>query len=153
MGEHHGRLAPAPQERAHAGDELLARERLDEVVVGARVQPGDAVRNAVAGGEEQDRQREPLRAQPPTDGEAVHPRHGDVEDDEVRDGPLNGSERAASVRRRRDIVPFRRERALEHAPNRGVVVDDEDRGGGHDPRVAPRGPSRPAQRSSRWILV
>src|SRR5205085_12202598 len=44
------RLSPAPEERPDARDELLGRERLDEVVVGARVEPGDAIRDSVAGG-------------------------------------------------------------------------------------------------------
>ena len=36
-------LARAAQQRAHAREQLAQRERLDEVVVGAGVEAGDAV--------------------------------------------------------------------------------------------------------------
>ena len=55
------RLGPRTQ-RAHAGGQLLAGERLDEVVVGAGVEPRDAVIDAVARRQQQDRDREPSRA-------------------------------------------------------------------------------------------
>ncbi len=42
-GEQLRHRAAAPQQRAQAGAQLLAGERLDEVVVGAGVEPGDAV--------------------------------------------------------------------------------------------------------------
>ena len=41
--------------RAQAGEQLVERERLREVVVGAGVEPGDPVRDLVAGGEHEDR--------------------------------------------------------------------------------------------------
>ena len=55
-GEHvAGAGCAAAQQRAHARDQLLDRERLDEVVVGAGVEPGDALGDGVAGGQQQDR--------------------------------------------------------------------------------------------------
>src|SRR3954471_6206326 len=56
-GHQRGRAArrAAAQQRAQAGEQLLALERLDEVVVGAGVQALDARLQGVAGGEHQDR--------------------------------------------------------------------------------------------------
>ena len=51
-----------PQERAHAREELLERERLRHVVVGARVEPGDAVLDLDARGQHEDGQRLPRAA-------------------------------------------------------------------------------------------
>ena len=49
-------VASAPaQQRAHARHQLAQRERLDEVVVGAGVEAGDAVVDRVARGQHQDR--------------------------------------------------------------------------------------------------
>src|SRR3954447_3376883 len=44
----HAARGPAPQQRAHAGEQLLALERLDQVVVRADVQPFDARLQRVA---------------------------------------------------------------------------------------------------------
>ena len=54
-GAQHGRVhAAGPSlQRAHAGEQLAEVERLDEVVVGARVEALDPVRRRVAGGEHQ----------------------------------------------------------------------------------------------------
>ena len=54
----------APQQGAHAREQLVALERLDEIVVGARVEALDASVDGVAGGEDQDRDVAVL-AQPP----------------------------------------------------------------------------------------
>jgi hypothetical protein len=50
-------------ERAQTGGELLECERLDEVVVGARVEAGHPVDDGVARREDEDRDRRSLRAQ------------------------------------------------------------------------------------------
>ena len=49
------------QQGAKARDELLQVERLDQVVVGARFQAGDAVGDGVARGQHQDRDRRRCR--------------------------------------------------------------------------------------------
>ena len=48
-----------PQQRADARDELLQVEGFEQVVVRTGVEPGDAVRDGIAGGDDQDRQRVP----------------------------------------------------------------------------------------------
>ena len=51
--------ARAAQQRAQARQQLVERERLHEVVVGAGVEPGDAVAHLVAGGEHEHGVRSP----------------------------------------------------------------------------------------------
>ncbi len=45
----------AAQDRAHAGDQLLGAERLDDVVVGAKLEPGDPIGLVTASGQDDDR--------------------------------------------------------------------------------------------------
>ena len=78
------RRAPA-QHRLDARGELLRRERLGEVVVGAGLEAGDLVLLHRARGEHQDRQvaRALVGAQAPREGEARFPRQHPVEDQHV----------------------------------------------------------------------
>ena len=57
-----GAAALAAAQRTQSGEQLVELEGLDEVVVGAGVQPGDAVLHAVARGEDEHRHRAPLAA-------------------------------------------------------------------------------------------
>src|SRR4051812_44396452 len=85
-GHQRGRAArrAAAQQRAQAGEQLLALEGLDEVVVGAGVQALDARLQGVAGGEHQDR-HVAVGAQAPGHLDAVDPGQPEVEHDEVGD--------------------------------------------------------------------
>src|SRR4051812_1830793 len=102
------RAAPrgtAPQQRAHARQELLALERLREVVVGARVESLDPVVQVGAGGQDQDRHVR-LRPQAPADLDAVEAGKPEVEDHEVGHELLGRAERVDAVDRRADLVAF-----------------------------------------------
>src|SRR5207248_7812052 len=66
--------AGAPQQRLDARNELLAAERLDDVVVGAAREPADALELGVSGGQHQDRYVAQI-AEPRQRLEAVEPRH------------------------------------------------------------------------------
>ena len=57
--------------------------RLGQVVVGAGVEPLDALIEPAARGQHQDRDGRAVRAQLPADVEAVDARQQDVEDDEI----------------------------------------------------------------------
>ncbi len=67
-----GRL-PTSAERLEAGGELLHGERLDQVVVGPRLEAGHPLGDRAAGGQHQDRQVDPLAAQPSADVEPAIP--------------------------------------------------------------------------------
>ena len=73
----------AADERPQAGQQLGEGEGLDQVVVGAAVEPGDAVLEGAARGQHQDRRPDPFAAQPPAGLEAVDPGQHHVEDDRV----------------------------------------------------------------------
>ena len=119
-----GRLRP-PQQRAQARLQLLERERLDEVVVGARVEPGDPVVDRVAGGEHQHRRAVAGVAQAAADLQAVDPGHRDVEHDRVVAHLGHAVERLAAVGRQFDVVAVQAQCAVERGPHRGLVVDDQ----------------------------
>ena len=78
-------------------DELLHREGLDQIVVGAGLETGDAVGDRVARGEHEDRAAQTVGAQAPADREPVEARHGHVEHDEVGRRGLGGGQRGAAV--------------------------------------------------------
>ena len=72
-----------PQDRSDAGDELVGREGLDDVVVGADLEPDDAIDLVVAGGQEQHGDVRAL-PEPTADLEAVEVGQADVEHGEHR---------------------------------------------------------------------
>ena len=73
----------AAQQRAQAREQLLALERLDQVVVGADVEALDARLERVARGQDQDRRVVAVVAQALGDVDAVQPREAEVQDDDV----------------------------------------------------------------------
>ena len=114
------------QERAQAGQELLERERLDQVVVRAGVEPGDAVVDLVPRGQHQ--HRRPVPHPPQRAGR-------------LRCRPSPASARRARSRRRRvrrapsapagrprplDLVAFEAQSPLERLPHGALVVHDQN---------------------------
>jgi hypothetical protein len=142
------RRPPAPEEHADARQQLGEGKRLDEVVVGTQREPLDAVGDLVAGGEEQDRRREPAFPPAAAEREAVAARKHRVEHDgvvlvhrdrlvgalrvgrHVHGEPLLG-EAAAEKRGGGDLVLddqelHRRAPLLESSPRRGWVARTND---------------------------
>src|SRR4051794_16954242 len=120
---------PPAQQRPQSGEQLLALERLDEVVVGARVEPFDARLDRVARGEHQDR-HVVGRAQPPRDLDAVELGQSEVEDDEVGVVGRRLVERRLAVAGDAHVVAVQAQGALEDLGDLVVVLDDEH------PRIA-----------------
>ena len=114
--------AAAAQQGAHAGDQLVERERLDQVVVGAGVEAGDAVGDGVARREHQHRHAGARRAQPLAHLDAVDARHHQVQDDHL--GPQDGDrlERLVAVGGHRDVVSVHAKRAGDCLANGRVTV-------------------------------
>ncbi len=80
--------ALAAQQRAYPRAELGEGKRLREVVVGSRVEALHTILDQAARREHQDRQVGLSAAQRRADGESVHPRQHDVENDQVVTGRL-----------------------------------------------------------------
>ena len=115
---------PAAQQRAQAGEQLLALERLDEVVVGAGVEALDARLDGVARGQHEDR-HVAVVAQQARDVDAVELRQAEVEDDEVGRELARVAERRLAVVARARLVALHAQRAQQDLGDLVVVLDDE----------------------------
>jgi hypothetical protein len=128
----------APQQGAQPGEQLLALEGLDEVVVGAGVQPLDARLDRVARRQDQDRDVVSL-AQAARDLHAVHLREAEIQDDEVGHEVRRRLQRNLSVGGDTDLVALQAQRALQDHRDLVVVLHHEDPGGaigsGHGVRL------------------
>ena len=120
------RVAEAPQDRADAGEQLLDREGLGDVVVAAEGEAADLVLGRVAGGEEEDRGLVGALAHPPGDLEAVEVGQHHVEQDEVGPELADRAERRLPVGRRLDLVVVEAQGDREDIGDVRLVVDDED---------------------------
>jgi hypothetical protein len=146
-----------PQDRVDARHQLVRRERLDDVVVGAEPQPDDAVGLLAARGQQDDRKaraRPALveRPQPPHHLQPVEAGEHQVEDHEVRPAVARQLERVRPVGGDARLVAGALEVAREHLGDRRLVVDDEQRPalvaiGLHPPIVRGRGPDDKARRA------
>jgi hypothetical protein len=119
------RLGPS-QQRAQPRLELLQGERLDQVVVRARVEPGHAIVDRVARRQHQHRRPIARVAQSPAHLQPVDPGHRDIEDHRVLARVRQPVQRLAPVRGQRDVVAVKPQRTVQSGPHGGFVVDDED---------------------------
>ena len=129
-----GPSAAAPLDRADAGRELVEIERLAEIVVGAGVEPGDAVRHLVAGGQQEHGRRVAAPAHLRQHVEAGAVGQHEVEHDRrvalgLKCGACVGAGRHG-IRRQ----PREPEAHLETVEQNGIVLDDEH------PHLVPRPP-------------
>ena len=118
-------LAGPAQQGADPGEQLLERERLHQVVVGAGLEPLDAVGDRVARGQHQDRRAAALGAKLAADLEPVDAGHEHVEDDQVGADLRGAREALAAVGGERYLESAELERPLERSAHRRLVVDDQ----------------------------
>ena len=116
----------APYESPQAREELRERERLREVVVRARVEPGDAILDAVARGQHQHRRPDALLANPPADLDPVEPGQHQVEDDRVVLGRGRHPHRVVAGPRDVDGVALLDEASPQEGRHLELVLDDQD---------------------------
>src|SRR4029077_9803448 len=113
------------KERADASGKLLFAERLDDVVVGAGLEPPDALELVAAGGEHHDGNvrhvPDPLEDVPP-----VELRHRDVENHEVGPPGVELAQALLAVRSSSDRCPVPLEQDAAEPPNVVVIVDYEN---------------------------
>src|SRR6185503_15775684 len=119
-------LAPAKQ-GPHTRQQLIERERLGEIVVGAVVEPGHLVGYGVAGGEEQHRGRHAPGPRGFENPEPVEPGQHHVEDHEVV-GRATGQEveRGGAVGGLLDGIPLLLEPLPDETRDLPLVLHDED---------------------------
>ena len=110
--------------RPDARDQLARRERLGDVVVGARLQPGDAV-DLVAARRQQDNRHLALAPDATADLQAVHLRHQHVQDDQVRAVGLETAQAEQAVVGDGHREPLVAQRGGEHGGEAPIVVHDE----------------------------
>ena len=121
----------AAEHRADARRELAQAERLGDVVVGAEVETGDAVRLACPGRQHDDRQRRRGRPRPQeaADLGAVQDRQIQVEDQQVRRRVADRPEGRVAGRDDVDAgVALALERVLDELGDVDFVFDDQDAG-------------------------
>ena len=118
----------AAQHRPHARGELARRERLRHVVVGAELEPDDAV-GLLAARRQQDHRERRAGADPAAELEPVRSREHHVEHDEVGRLLLEQLARAVAVVGLERRVALALEVAHDDLAHDRLVVDDED--GGH----------------------
>ena len=99
-----GRLGSPTQQRLDPREQLLAAERLDDVIVGAGAKAPHLVDLTAAGGE-QDHGHVAEVAEALERLESVELGHREIEDDEVGRALMEDAERVASVQRRLHAVP------------------------------------------------
>ena len=112
--------------RAHARQQLLHVEGLGEIVVGAGVHAGDLVAPAIARGEDDDRHLAVGAAPLLEDGDAVHLRQADVEDDDVVGLGVAEEVALLAVGRGVDGVARIGQRRDELAVQILVILNDQD---------------------------
>ena len=136
-------IRPAEQ-RLDPAHQLAQAERLRQVVVGAELEADDLVDLVVAGGQDEDRHLGAGGAEAAQDLEAVDPGQADVEDDEVGRLVRRDVEALLAGAGDGDLVAFLLERVLDAARDGVLVFDDED-GGGHAADATPARPGSPAR--------
>jgi hypothetical protein len=117
----------AAGESAQAGGQLVVGEGLDEVVVGTRIEPDNAVVDRVSGGQHEDRQIAPFAADAAGDLEARDVGQADVEDDDIDAVLAQGDvDTGLAIGRDLDVVAVLFEKAGERSAQALVVLDEED---------------------------
>ena len=122
-------LRLAPQHRVDAGDELTWIEGLGQVIVGAHLEPDDAIDVLAFGREHDDRHGLAGSTQAAADRKAILAGQHEVEHDQVRGIALQLLVEVSRVGERRDLESLFRQIAREKIAQPHVVVDDKDLGG------------------------
>ena len=141
-------VGAAPEQGPHPGQQLGQPEGLGDVVVGTRVEPDHRVDLVGARGEDEDRDRPAVGADPPADLQPVDVRQPQVQDHQV--GALVGAlERCPSVGADVDVVALAPQRTGEWLGDGRVVFGQQD--SGHVRIVDGRTTRSPGPRRSAFL--
>ena len=136
--DRHRRPHCALEQRLQPNDELRDVERLGEVVVAARREPGQPVRDAAPRREEEHRHVDPPRPQRGAHVTAVGVGEVDVHDDHIGSRSGHRPHRAHAVDRDRHDEALVDKAPLEDVTQAVVVLDDENPVRGHGVEYAGR---------------
>ena len=115
----------ATQQRVHARDQLLQVGRLDDIVVGARLEAGDLVARRIARREDQHRYAETCVAKLAQHLEPAHRRQADIEDDAGVLPRACTRQSGTTVAHPVHLVPCMLERGLQAGAQQGIVLDEQ----------------------------
>ncbi len=121
----------AAHQRARARHQLAQRERLDEVVVGAALEPAHAILDGVARGEHQHRQVGALRAHAAQGLEAVDAGQADIEDQQVVGILAHGDGHGFAALGAIDDPALGTQGTCGGIGQQGIVFNEEDSHGRH----------------------
>ena len=133
----------AAQQRAQPGDQLVEGERLDEVVVSARLEARHPVRHRVARGEHQDRGPVALLAKAPAHLDPVEIRHQHVQHHDVRAARADAGQGLEAPARQVHVVALEHERPAEGLADRILVVCNQHSHAVAQGMTSPAGSWRP----------
>jgi hypothetical protein len=122
-------FAMSAQHGVDARDQFARVERLGQVVVGAHLEPDDAIDILALCGEHDDRHRLAHPAQATAHRQSVLAGQHEVEHEEVRRIALQLLVDLRRIRQRGDLEALLAEITREQVAQAHVVVDDEDLGG------------------------
>ena len=118
------RGGPPAHQGPQACQQLLALERLHQIVIGAGIEPLDAVVGLRAGREDQDR-HVARGTDAPADLDSVELGKPEVEHDQVGDELFRELQRLDAVARRADLVALLAQGPAKDVGDRRVVLDDQ----------------------------
>jgi len=126
----------APRQRTHARFQLVQVEGLGQVIVGAGVQPDDAIAHRAAGGQDQHGRGDVFAPGLLQDLQAVEPGQGQVEHDHLGRGVLPGRQRRAPVAADFHFHAASLQGAAQRRLHRRVVFDQQHFHGRHNTTLA-----------------
>jgi len=118
---------------AKPGGQLVDGDRLRQKVVGPRVQAGDPLLHALAGRQDQDRQRQPAGPPAAQPDHAVHARQPEIEHHGIDGRAVECSFRVGAVARPLDLVSQLPQGGGQGVTQQSIVLDDQQAHGTGSP--------------------
>ena len=124
--QRHGATGLATQHRADARAQFVQVEGLDQIVVGAGIEAGDAVAGAVAGGEHDHRGGVAASAQPAQHVQAVALRQTQVEQHQIEALAGQRALRRGGIAHPVDRMAFHAQRRAQRVADHAVVFHQQE---------------------------
>src|SRR5207237_9288484 len=122
---HAGGLTVTAQHPLYARDQLFLFEWLDDVVLGVHLQAFDLALDGCDGAEDDDGDVE-VALDAAAEFEAIHFRHHQVDDDQMRDALVQLAQCFGATPGGHDLIARVLEDPLEYLARHGIIVDDQN---------------------------